>query len=122
MSWVARYRQGEHDAVWDEIVADGLALRAQPKQWADAAEVAAELMRRAGRNVERVREALDGLGYRFEAKDAVVVPPLANGERLLGEIEAVVGPLPLSLMAWIREVGGVNLNGAHPDWAFEYSD
>jgi hypothetical protein len=29
VSWVARYRQGEHGAAWDEIVAEGLALRAQ---------------------------------------------------------------------------------------------
>jgi hypothetical protein len=79
-------------------------------------------MRRVARNVERVREALDGLGYRFEAEDAVVVRPQADAERLLGEIEAVVGPVPLSLTAWIGEVGGVNLNGTHPDWVFEYTD
>src|SRR3954451_384770 len=70
MSWVARYRRGEHEAVWDEIVAEGLALRNEPERGADAAGVAAELMRRAGRNVLRIREALDALGYRFEAKDA----------------------------------------------------
>jgi hypothetical protein len=30
--------------------------------------------------------------------------------------------VPLSLRVWLDEVGGVNLNGTHPEWSFEYPD
>ncbi len=32
------------------------------------------------------------------------------------QLEAITGPLPLSVRVWYEEVGGVNFVGTHPDW------
>ncbi len=34
----------------------------------------------------------------------------------IGEIEQLIGPVPLSIRAWYEIVGGVNFAGYHPDW------
>jgi hypothetical protein len=45
----------------------------------------------------------------------VVQPPAPEVHDQLRELERLVGPLPLSLMAWYEEVGAVNFVGVPPD-------
>src|SRR5579863_851722 len=63
-SWIERYREGECEAVWAELVTLGAQVREAPYA-DDAWAVARETMRRARSNVETLIERLDGLGYRF---------------------------------------------------------
>lgn len=132
-----RYRQGECTAVWDELLAQGEAIRRDPL-FTDALAVAHETMRRVRQNFEILVPRLRTLGYHFgefwgqdplphwrqhasssEEGDTFLpfVPPHPEAPRYLEQLEHVVGPLPLSLRAFYLEVGGVNLLGTHPLWA-----
>jgi hypothetical protein len=57
--------------------------------------------------------------------EALKIPPMQNPEvftppsrdvpRLLKRLEKMArGPVPISLVAWYEQVGGVSLNGSHP--------
>jgi hypothetical protein len=59
-----RYLDGEHVAVWDDLMALGEGVRHE-LYLEDARAVAAETMRRARHNVEELIRRLDTLGYRF---------------------------------------------------------
>lgn len=39
-----------------------------------------------------------------------------SAQDMLAELEALLGTLPLSVLAWYEDVGGVNFVGDHPDW------
>ena len=65
MTFLERYKAGEHAAVWSELEALGAEVRQEP-HWADACAVAAETMRRARHNVEVLIQRLDSAGYRFQ--------------------------------------------------------
>jgi len=131
-----RYRQGECTAVWDELLAQGEAIRRDPL-FTDALAVAHETMRRVRQNIEILVPRLRTLGYQFgafwgqdplplwrqhasssEESDTFLpfVPPHPEAPQYLEQLEHVVGPLPLSLRAFYLEVGGVNLLGTHPLW------
>lgn len=64
MTFLERYKAGEHAAVWEEMTALGAEVRSD-RYYADASGVAAETMRRARHNVEILIQRLDALGYRF---------------------------------------------------------
>jgi hypothetical protein len=95
-------------------------LRSDGGALAEAIAVARETMVRARRNVERLIEALPSLGFEFES-DPLADPP-ADAAAQLDALEAEIGLLPLALRIWFEEVGRVNLNGAHPEWSFDYPD
>ena len=59
-----RYVAGEYEAVWNELVALGAAVREDPHA-ADALAVAYETMVRVEKNVRTLVERLTSLGYRF---------------------------------------------------------
>ena len=118
--WVERYRDGQCRQVWTEMTSIGPDLRADHAVAAEAAIVVRETLRRARRNVERLVDQLPRFGFEFEATP--LVDPPSDAATQLDALEAEVGLLPLSLRHWFEEVGHVNLNGAHPDWAFEYPD
>jgi hypothetical protein len=122
MSWLTRYRNGEHEAVWRELVAEGPNLCADPDRCDEAIEVVHELMGRVKSNVERLHEALAASGYLFDLGDAALSPPHPDIDLRIAEVKATVGPMPLALCVWLKEIGSVNLTGRHPDWRFEYSD
>jgi hypothetical protein len=115
VSLLDEYRAGDHAGVWARLVAAGPALREDPDAWRDARAVARETMRRARANAERLHDALRADGYAFAA-DAPLRDPEPDAAARLDAVEARIGPLPLSLRAWLEEVGAVDLNGRHPDW------
>jgi hypothetical protein len=122
--YLGRYRRGEREAVWRDLLALG-ELTPGTAAWWTVDAVARETMSRARRNVELLVQRLDEVGYRFEAPRApsaepltrcVFVPPRPDVRQRVDDLEARTGPVPLSLRAWWEEVGTVDLTGSHPDW------
>lgn len=128
-SFAERYRGGEHERVWEELVALGGRVRNEPLR-ADARAVARETMRRARENVALLVTRLGALGYEFAYQpdpgrrtrcwwgDAYPVyePPLSDAAARLDTTERELGPMPFSLRAWYEEVGTVNFIGGHANW------
>jgi hypothetical protein len=112
-SYLERYRRGEHEQVWAELLALGGRVREKPLH-ADALAVAHETMTRARANIELLAPRLTTLGYQFAHADRVFVPADGDFRRFVDGVERRAGPLPLSLRAWIDVVGEVNFMGAHP--------
>lgn len=107
-----RYRTGEQEAVWRELLALGERVR-EADILPDAVAVVRETMRRCRQNVERLVERLRAIGYAFKEPDAAITPPGPDVLDRIAEIEARVGPMPLALCAWYEIVGRVNLVGSH---------
>lgn len=112
---IHRYRAGEHEQVWAELLYHGPNVRQEPL-YSEALDVARETMMRAKANVEVLRHRLDRIGYRFAYPDEVIVPPQPDTRQVIDRLERRVGPLPLSLRAWYEIVGSVNFIGSHPEW------
>ena len=66
-------------------------------------------MRRVRANVELLVERLVAAGYRFQKPDQVHILPTAPRLAFLNELEARVGPIPLSLRSFYEVVGTVDL-------------
>lgn len=124
MNYLERYRQGEHEQVWHDLQALGQSVRDEP-HYAEAQRVAAETMRRVRGNCERLIADLGASGYVFGTFPdgsrrlpaiAPLTPPCDAIHDGCAELEALAGPLPLSLAAFWRQVGAVDLVGRHGDW------
>jgi hypothetical protein len=122
MSFLDRYRAGEHTQVWNELQSLGAAVRQEP-HLSDARAVAAETMQRVRRNCERIIAKLNKAGYRFDIypdgskrhhAPAALVPPSKSTPKDIAELEQEVGAVPLSLVAFWQEVGSVDLVGRYP--------
>lgn len=131
-----RYRRGEYKQVWDELLAQGEAVRREPLL-IDASAVARETMQRVRHNIEVLIPRLRTFGYEFgefwgqdplpiwlqEASSSEesssflpFVPPHPEVQGYVEHLEQAIGPLPLSLRSFYLEVGGVNFLGTHPAW------
>ncbi len=120
-SYLERYRAGDCERVWTELVGMGEAVR-RAAVLADAVAVARETMARCRSNIERLRERLLKLGYQFKEPAQAFVPPRKDVLQQIAGLESRVGPLPLSLCAWYEIVGSVDFRGSHPAWRVEYPD
>jgi hypothetical protein len=130
-TYLDRYLAGEHERVWDELVAQGAAIREEPL-YSDALAVAHETMRRVRANIEMLIPRLEALGYTFGYGWArgssfadgshlpVFTPPAPDVAGTIDELERRAGILPLSLRAFYEVVGSVNFVGGAPalwtDW------
>jgi len=89
----------------------------------EAQLVCDEMARRARQNVEVIIERLSDEGYRFHRNDDAetpatpFVPATAAAGEQAGWLEERFGPLPMTLVSWVRLVGDVWLVGTHPQWA-----
>jgi hypothetical protein len=121
-NWLDRYRAGQRDRVWHELRQLGGAVR-EPGLIEEAQLVCDEMARRARHNVEVIIERLSDAGYRFhsndDAQDPVTphVPPAAGAGAHADWLQERFGPVPLTLLSWVRLTGDVWLVGAHPQWA-----
>jgi hypothetical protein len=94
----------------------------QPGQLEEAQLVCDEMARRARHNVEVIVERLSSQGYRFHANDnaqTTTTPyfgPAAAAPEHAGWLEERFGPVPLTVLSWVRLVGDVWLVGTHPQW------
>ena len=112
-SYLERYRQGECEQVWAELLALSSQIRDHDLH-AEALSVAQETMSRARANIELLVPRLACLGYQFAYPDRVFVPADDEIRRLVALVERRAGPLPLSLRVWCDVVGEVNFMGSHP--------
>lgn len=124
MKYLERYLNGDHEQVWNELLALGPAVRHQP-YIGQAQAVATETMRRVRRNCELIVHRLQAAGYRFGVypdgsrgyiSDGPFVPPSLQSQADIATLEDELGPLPLSLLAFWREVGAVDFVGMHSAW------
>ncbi|MFL5386100.1 MAG: hypothetical protein ACJ8GN_26595 [Longimicrobiaceae bacterium] len=124
MDSLERYLNGEHERVWSEFQALGPAVRNEPHLSA-ARAVGAETMRRVRRNCEMLVDRLRAAGYVFGIypdgsdgyySEGPLVAPSDATRAALARLEARVGPLPLSLVAFWEEVGLVDLVGMRRSW------
>ena len=119
--WLDRYRHGEREQVWHEFRRLGDRIR-EPALAAVATSVCDEMARRARHNVELIVRRLEAQGYRFHTNDADQHPvtpfhPAGPSSVAVSEwLAQQVGPVPLTVSAWLRVVGDVWLVGTHPDW------
>ncbi|MFO0612282.1 MAG: hypothetical protein U0414_06830 [Polyangiaceae bacterium] len=104
-AWLARYRAGEHVAVWEEIRALGADVR-RDENLGRAMEVLREMMLRVRANVDLIVSRLREFGYRFEAPSKTRVPPTDAARAALA---APPEGVPLCLTAFLGIVGAVNL-------------
>ncbi len=81
----------------------------------EAEEVLTEIMERARANVQIVVRRLSEIGYRFRDTRRKHVYPLIGIDERLSKLEANGVFVPISLKAWFRLVGSVNLMGSHRD-------
>jgi len=120
--WLDRYRAGHRDRVWHELRQLGAAVR-EPGLSEQAQLVCDEMAWRARRNVEVIIRRLTDAGYRFHANDDAQDPvishvPSAAGARAHAQwLAERFGPVPMTLLSWVRLVGDVWLVGTHPQWA-----
>jgi hypothetical protein len=80
---------------------------------------------RPRRNIETIVKRLQEMNYRFlvleppaRRGDQPFVPAPPGAAQQLRKFERTGMVLPLSLEAWVQEVGSVNLMGAHPKLCF----
>ena len=121
MSYLDRYLNGDFEGVWSDLQSLGPAALNHP----EAEAVAVETMRRVRRNCQSLVARLTSHGYDFtrfprgELRSPSAVPFAPPSSETLDdvtELEQEAGPLPLSLKAFWREVGSVDLIGRRPGW------
>jgi len=114
--YLERYLEGQHGQVWTELYGIGARVREDEQTWADAVAVAQETMARVRRNIERLREELPRIGYRFSRPQRVLVPPPPDVTEQIDRTEATIGAVPLAFRVFWESIGSVDLSGEHPDW------
>jgi hypothetical protein len=118
-SFYERYKNGEREQVWAELLSYGEAIREDTRLFEDAVSVARETMSRTRYNIELLVERLKNLNYKFLLDDSTENPvphtkPNQETTKLLGWIQQNIGAIPLSVQTFFEEVGRVNFIGAHP--------
>jgi hypothetical protein len=86
-SYHDRYRSGEHEAVWADLLALGKGVH-EAAVYPDALDVARETMSRARTNIETLIVRLDQIGYRFDtARDtpAALVEQMVKFQRTMAQ-------------------------------------
>lgn len=106
------------------MLAAGPPLRNDPVRWRDAEVVAAATMRRVRWNIELLVARLQAVGYDFDPSplSRPFEPPAADIVDQLARVEAVTGPIPLAMRAFVKHVGQVCLVGDWPESRFAYTD
>ena|GEM_PF-5761579 len=135
-SYLQRYRAGEFEQVWQELVALGEAVRKEPL-YSDTLAVAREMIWRVRYNLELLISRLQTVGYRFGDElewttethmeedeefylaepwqpDPVFSPPRPDVAAELVELHTLRGPAPISVMTWYQMGGSVNFTGYAP--------
>jgi hypothetical protein len=120
-NWLARYRAGRREEVWHELRQLGAAVH-EPEIRAQAQLVCDEMALRARHNIEVIVERLTRDGFRFHTNDdeqtprTPHIPPTPTAAQHADWLEQRFGPVPLTLLSWVRLVGDVWLVGTHPEW------
>jgi hypothetical protein len=130
MTYFARYRDGDHQGVWDELVRMGAHVH-DPSVLCDARSVAHATMDIVAGNIERLIARLASHGYDFQIYPDgtellpalyALIRPDAQTLADIRELEGLAGAIPLSLLAFWEVVGSVSLIGCCGDGWPDYSD
>jgi hypothetical protein len=120
-SWLNRYVDGQHESVWDEVVALG-PRASDPDVAPEVQALARETMQRALANVEALKSLLPSIGWRFRfpmtgppSGLCVHALPRPDVQERIAQLEALCGPLPASIRAWWEVVGTVCFMRLPPD-------
>jgi hypothetical protein len=106
-SLLKRYDGGDRASVWIELHSI-VALSKEPRAVQDAAyQVCLRAMKRAVSNVIAIREHLLATGFPFESENESHILPSNENAELVRALTSLVGPVPLTLQAWLRRVGYV---------------
>jgi hypothetical protein len=109
---VARYRRGEHEAVWTELRAHQAISGALREE---ALALARETMQRVARSVDLLAQRLAAGGWKARS-GALRAVPGADDVEIFASVESVTrAPLPPSLRSFWEVVGGV-------DFIWDYDD
>lgn len=108
-----RYKAGEREEVWAEMVAVGPAVRQQPL-YTEALMVAQEMMIRARQNISLLIERLHILDYQFISPQSIWYQSSPYLRNQIDQLEQQYGVLPIVLRAWYDEIGIVSFAGSHP--------
>jgi len=120
-NWLTRYRNGERSQVWHELRQLGATID-DPAVVEDAQLVCDEMAARARRNIELIVQRLRHDDYRFHSNDDAQTPevPFVEATESAGEhadwLQRSFGPVPMTVLSWVRLVGDVWLVGTHPQW------
>ncbi|MGW7683660.1 hypothetical protein ACWGID_23185 [Kribbella sp. NPDC054772] len=110
VSYHARYVSGDPDEVWRDLRGLGGRVFDAPYR-EDAEAVAREFADRARRNVETLVGRLQAQGFRAQENDdegtprPAHVPPSPGAPALADWLEETFAPFPMTVSAWIRQVG-----------------
>lgn len=120
-NYLKRYKAGEHQEIWKELLSLGDLIR-QPPLYSEASAVALETMSRVRQNVEILIPRLEQLGFEFGVyPDGVLIPyyqgthvlPPENIIEQINRLEKIIGTIPLSLRAFWETVGSVDFISYH---------
>ena len=120
-TWLTRYRDGERSRVWHELRQFGGTI-SDPDLVEEAQLVCDEMAHRARHNIDLIVKRLRNDGYRFHSNDDAQTPelPLVQATSSAGEhadwLQQTFGPVPMTVLSWVRLVGDVWLVGTHPRW------
>jgi hypothetical protein len=109
--YLDRYLDGEHKAVWTELLALGDKVEVPPLR-NDAEAVASEIVRRARHNIEVLYERLQKLGYQFANPSSAFLPAGPDAGNKIAEIEKNLGKLPLVVRIWYESIASVDFSQA----------
>lgn len=119
MGFLQRYLNGEHEAVWSELVDLGPSAL-EPGCLAEATAIAREIVNRSRFNIERIANTLADIGFRYWHPDGPFQLADTASRRLLAEKEAAWGEFPLILRTWYDTFAYVDFsqmttNSSNPD-------
>jgi hypothetical protein len=100
---------------WGCMVGEARRLREEAFR-KEALSYARIMMGRARDALERICKTLHSTGYRFVDERRAFAGPEAGIAAWLSEQEGRGIHVPISVQAWLMEVGVINLMGSHPDW------
>ncbi len=106
-SFLERYDAGNRAEVWAELRSI-TTLSEEPRTVREAANmVCSRAMERAASNVAAIHTHLMSLGFQFEFPKESYSPPNVESAELNRALISAVGPVPLTLQAWLEHVGTV---------------
>lgn len=108
---LGRYRSGEFTSVWEEIRSHRRISGAFHHEIMDVAE---ETMRRVARNADLLSERLEASGWKSLRGRLRTEPSAADIANIQRVEEITGGPIPPTLLAFWRVVGGI-------DWIWDYN-
>src|SRR5690349_4169580 len=112
IGWLDRYRAGQRAQVWHELRQLGASVR-EPRLRAEAQLVCDEMAIRARHNIEVIVEWLKADGFLFHVNDDLRtpitphIPPTPDATAHADWLEQHFGPVPVTLLSWVRIVGDV---------------